>query len=219
MRGTTKEPRQDEGYIVAAIAASADSEPPSSTSASMITAASSERAHMGQLLLNLFIPPFSAWLYWIRCCPSKARLGYNRSRLSISFLLLGGISNNPIFKLFVVANRLGIIISRPSVLASQLKHSKKDLPVLVPFEVELLQIASCPTTCIDRIPKVATCARSSFPGPSRDRPDRALKNNSMRRGWSQPSKSLPLSNVDLQSIASASDRIQRTGGDEMTDGW
>ncbi|KAI0921699.1 hypothetical protein AcV7_008117 [Taiwanofungus camphoratus] len=46
-------------------------------------------------------------------------------------------------------------------------------------------------------------------------PDGALKNNSMRRGRPQPSKPLPLSNVDLQSIASASDRIQRTGSPQV----
>lgn len=39
----------------------------------------------------------------------------------------------------------------------------------------------------------------------------ALKNNSMRRGRPQTSKSLPLSSVDLGSISSASDQIQRTG--------
>ena len=38
----------------------------------------------------------------------------------------------------------------------------------------------------------------------------ALKNNSMRRGRPQTSKSLPLSSVDLGPISSASDQIQRT---------
>ncbi|KAK7696019.1 hypothetical protein QCA50_000659 [Cerrena zonata] len=41
-------------------------------------------------------------------------------------------------------------------------------------------------------------------------PNGALKNNSMRRGRPQPSKSLPPASVDLTSITSASDQIQRT---------
>ncbi|CAL1701025.1 unnamed protein product [Somion occarium] len=41
-------------------------------------------------------------------------------------------------------------------------------------------------------------------------PNGALKNNSVRRGRPQPSKSLPPATVDLDSIATASDQIQRT---------
>lgn len=42
-------------------------------------------------------------------------------------------------------------------------------------------------------------------------PNGALKNNTIRRGRPQPSKSLPPAAVDISSITSASDQIQRSG--------
>ncbi|KAH9951730.1 hypothetical protein B0H21DRAFT_684274 [Amylocystis lapponica] len=46
-------------------------------------------------------------------------------------------------------------------------------------------------------------------------PNGALKNGSMRRGRPQPSKSLPPGSVDLQSITTASDQIQRTSSPKV----